>query len=52
MKKLLLLLLLPYLGLAQMSGPTANDVADGEGAAGLVYFGTTDDANKPLANVG
>jgi len=34
-----------------MSGPTANDVADGEGAAGLVYFGTTDDANKPLANV-
>ena len=51
MKKLLLLLLLPFMGLAQMSGPTSNDVADGEGAAGLVYFGTTEDANKPLSNV-
>ena len=51
MKKLLLLLLLPFLGLAQMSGPTSDDVADGEGAAGLVFLGTTANANESLGNV-
>lgn len=51
MKKLLLLLLLPFLGLAQMSGPTSTDVADGEGAAGLVWLGTPSDANYAMADV-
>ena len=51
MKKLLLLLLLPLTALAQMSGPTASDVEDGEGAAGLVFLGTTENANESLSNV-
>lgn len=52
MKKLLLvLLLLPITSLAQLSGPTAADVADGEGAAGLVFLGTTENANESIGNV-
>ena len=51
MKKLLLVLLLPLTALAQMSGPTSTDVADGEGAAGLVFLGTTENANESLSNV-
>ena len=51
MKKLLLVLLLPLTALAQMSGPTSTDVADGEGAAGLVWLGTTENANESLSNV-
>lgn len=50
-KLLLLLLLLPFVGLAQLSGPTSTDVADGEGAAGLVFLGTTANANESLSNV-
>lgn len=51
MRKLLLLLFIPFLGLAQMSGPTSTDVADGEGAAGLVFLGTASDATTTLADV-
>ena len=51
MKKLLLLLFLPFLGLAQMSGPTENDVADGEGAAGLTYLGIKSNPNLPIGDV-
>jgi len=51
MKKLLLFLLVPFMTLAQMSGPTSTDVADGEGAAGLVFLGTSSDATTALADV-
>ena len=51
MKKLLLFLMLPFLGLAQMSGPTADDVADGEGAAGLTYLGIKSNPNLPIGDV-
>lgn len=51
MKKLLLLLLLPFMTLAQMSGPTADDVADGEGAAGLTYLGIKSNPNLPIGDV-
>ena len=51
MKKLLLLLLLPFVGLAQMSGPSSTDVADGEGAAGLVWLGSPSNSNLAIADV-
>ena len=52
MRKLLLLLwFVPTLLLGQMSGPTSTDVADGEGAAGLVWLGTPSDANYAMADV-
>ena len=51
MKKLLFFLLISYLTLAQFSGPTSTDVADGEGAAGLVFLGTTANASESLSNV-
>ena len=51
MKKLLLVLLLPLTALSQMSGPTPTEVSGGEGAAGLVFLGTTENANESLSNV-
>ena len=51
MKKLLLFLLLPFLSFAQMSGPTSDDVADGEGAAGLTYLGIKSNPNLPIGDV-
>ena len=52
MKKLLLFLFIPFLGLAQMSGPTSTDVANGEGAAGLVWLGSPSNANLAINDVG
>ena len=49
--KIVLFLLLPLFGLAQMSGPTSTDVADGEAAAGLVFLGTPTDANYALSDI-
>ena len=40
MRKLLLLLtFVPSILVGQMSGPTSENVANGEGAAGLVWLG-------------
>lgn len=52
MKKLLLLLtLVPALSIGQLSGPTSTDVANGEGAAGLVWLGSPSNANLAIADV-
>lgn len=52
MRKLLLLLtFVPSILLGQMSGPTSTDVADGEGAAGLVWLGSPSNANLAIADV-
>ena len=52
MKKfLLILLLLPTLVFGQFSGPTSTQVADGEGAATLVWLGTPSNSNESVANI-
>ena len=52
MKKfLLILLLLPTLVLGQFSGPTSTDVADGEGAATLVWLGTPSNSSESVSNI-
>lgn len=51
MKKLILFLLFPLLGLAQFSGPEATDVADAEATAGLVWLGTVSDSSKEVNKV-
>ena len=52
MKKfLLILLLLPTLVFGQFSGPTSSQVADGEGAATLVWLGTPSNPNESVANI-
>ena len=52
MRKLLLtLLLIPTLIIGQMSGPTSTDVANGEGAAGLVWLGSPSNANLAINDV-
>ena len=52
MRKLLLLLtFVPSILLGQMSGPTSTNVADGEGAAGLVWLGSPSNANLAIADV-
>ena len=52
MKKfLLILLLLPSLVFGQFSGPTSSQVADGEGAATLVWLGTPSNSSESVANI-
>ena len=52
MRKLLLLFtFVPSILLGQMSGPTSTDVANGEGAAGLVWLGSPSNANLAIADV-
>lgn len=52
MKKLLLLLtLVPALSIGQLSGPTSENVADGEGAAGLVWLGSPSNSSLAIADV-
>ena len=52
MRKLLLLLtFVPSILLGQMSGPTSENVANGEGAAGLVWLGSPSNANLAIADV-
>jgi len=52
MRKLLLLLtLIPALSIGQLSGPSSTDVADGEGAAGLVWLGSPSNSNLAIADV-
>jgi len=52
MKKfLLILLLLPTLVFGQFSGPTSSQVADGEGAATLVWLGTPSNSSESVANI-
>lgn len=52
MKKfLLILLLLPTLVFGQFSGPTSTQVADGEGAATLVWLGTPSNSSESVANI-
>lgn len=51
MRKLLLLLFLPSILLGQMSGPTSENVANGEGAAGLVWLGSPSNPNLAINDV-
>ena len=52
MKKFLLIfLLLPTLVFGQFSGPTSTQVADGEGAATLVWLGTPSNSSESVANI-
>lgn len=51
MKKLILFLLLPLISLGQFSGPGSDFVSDGEAGAGLVFLGTTENANEDLDKV-
>tara|TARA_B100001564_G_C20669339_1_gene685319 strand:- start:2981 stop:4810 length:1830 start_codon:yes stop_codon:yes gene_type:complete len=52
MRKLLLLLTcFPTMLLGQLSGPTADSVTNGEGAAGLIWLGSPSNANLAIADV-
>ena len=52
MRKLLLLFtFVPSILLGQMSGPTSENVANGEGAAGLVWLGSPSNANLAINDV-